>query len=143
MSERRGERVYYAQERKRAHRCCHEEGGNVGNLNADGQRSRATDYRLQHCEYAEHEETPQVTLPGFRPLDAFGIDLEQEDYHEHEGADPKRQVHEQRRHSRAVRIGVVEPRGRKLGWRAHEIGDVLGIQRAVFQKVGDDVGLRH
>ena len=142
MPERGGKRIDNTQEGKRRQRRRREKGGNVCRLHTERERAGAADERLHNRKDAEHEEAPQITLPRLGILDTLGVHLEQEDYHEHESAYPERQVHEQRRHCGAVGVGVIELLGLELRGRTHELRDVLRVQRAVIQKVGDDVGLR-
>ncbi len=68
-----------------------DEGRGADGLHTDDEVADAHDQRLADGERREEEEAAEVGLAHGDVFDALGVDLDAEDHHEHEGADPQRQ----------------------------------------------------
>ena len=126
------------------------EGERVDVLHPENQVADRDDHGLHHGQRTEQPQPAPVGLADGEPPHASPVHFGAEDDHQHERADPQRQVREQGRHPGAVavdrvhRVALHLGRGRQEPGDAHrvEVGD--GIQQAAVggDVQGEDVGLR-
>ena len=98
MLQRGGKRVLNRQVRKRACDRCHIERGDVFGLHAEEQAARHAHDCLQRNHDGEQNAATQETLRDGEVANLFIVNLNMHNDHEHEHADPQREVDEQRRH---------------------------------------------
>ena len=83
----------------------------VHRLHADDQAPRAAHDRLQNHDDGEQKTATEEPLRDGEVAHALVINLDAQDDHEHEHADPQRQIDEQWRHGRPERVeGGTAPR---------------------------------
>ena len=132
MLQRGGKRVLNRQVRKRARDRCYIERGDVFGLHAKEQAARHAHDGLQRNHDGEQNAAAQETLRDGEVANLLIVDLDMHNDHEHKHADPQREVDEQRRHGRAIRVERIKLLGFELRGRLHEVGDFVHVERAVF-----------
>ena len=105
-----------------------DERGGRDALDAERDVAHAADDCLDLAEQVEQQPAAKEALPGLEVADAFAVDLELVDGHEHEAADPQGEVRVEGRHAAAVVLDGVDGHGDELGGRAEEVADVLGVE---------------
>ena len=119
---------------QRADRRGQEECRHVDRLHPYDQASRTAHDRLQNHHDRQQHLAAQETLTDRKVGDALVVHLVAHDHQQHEHADPQREIDEQRRHSRAIRIKGIEVLGLHLGGRLHELGDLGCIDATVVEE---------
>ena len=117
---------------KRARDGCYIERGNVFGLHAKEQAARHAHDGLQRNHDGEQNAAAQETLSDGEVANLLIVNLDMHNDHEHEHANPQREVDEQRRHGRAIGVKRIELLGFELRGRLHEVGDFVYVKRAVF-----------
>ena len=140
MLQRDGEGVDDGEVGKRRQRRGEDERRRRDGLHAEREHPDTADDRLHHGDGRKEQIPTPVALGQRQAGDALAVRLLAHDDEQHEGADPEREVHEQRCHGAAVGVQRIELLGDHLGGRRHERRDLVGVKTALAHEPGKRVG---